>query len=119
MDCRTGFFFSFAYLLTFFFMVFAWLKEYEILNRFATNNKIPARNLLLTSGVFAFSFIVRTLLDFTALFDAKDLINLQEESCLNNKAGWALLVFGVHFFGEILPLSLLFWLQAKIYQKQS
>jgi hypothetical protein len=62
-------------------MVFAWLKEYEILNRFATNNKIPARNLLLTSGVFAFSFIVRTLLDFTALFDAKGLINLQEDSC--------------------------------------
>jgi hypothetical protein len=91
-------------------MMFAWTKEYKILKSFAEMNRIPFRNLLITSGVFAFSFIVRTLLDFTATVDTKKLVALQYNSCKNSTAGWALLVFFTHFLGEIFPLSLLFWL---------
>ena len=57
------------------------------------------------------------MLDFTALVDSKAILNLQLTSCVNDKAGWAILVFVTHFLGEIMPLSLLFWLQAKIYYK--
>ena len=114
---RTGFFFSFAYLLTFIVMVLAWLNEYKVLASLAETNKIPAQNLIITSGIFAFSFVVRTVLDFTALVDSKAILNLQSTSCVNDKAGWAILVFITHFLGEIMPLSVLFWLQAKIYQK--
>lgn len=114
---RTGFFFSIAYGFTFVLMMFAWTKEYKILKSFAEMNRIPFRNLLISSGVFAFSFIVRTLLDFTATVDTKKLVALQYNSCKNNTAGWALLVFFTHFLGEIFPLSLLFWLQAKMYQR--
>jgi hypothetical protein len=91
-------------------MMFAWTKEYKVLKKFAEMNRIPFRNLLITSGVFAFSFIVRTLLDFTATVDTNKLMKLQTNSCNNNSAGWALLVFFTHFLGEIFPLSLLFWL---------
>ena len=60
--------------MTFIVMVLAWLKEYKILASLAEQNKIPANNLLITSGIFAFSFIVRTVLDFTAVVDAKALL---------------------------------------------
>lgn len=74
--CRTGLFFSVTYLLTFIVMVLAWLNEYKVVARLAEINKIPAQNLIITSGIFAFSFIVRTVLDFTALVDSKAIINL-------------------------------------------
>ena len=73
---RTGFFFSFAYGFTFVLMMISWSNEYKVLKSFAEMNQIPFRNLLITSGVFAFSFIVRTLLDFIAAVDTEVLINL-------------------------------------------
>lgn len=73
---RTGLFFSFAYLLTFIVMVLTWLNEYKILASFAVTNKIPAQNLIITSGIFAFSFVIRTVLDFTALVDTTVILNL-------------------------------------------
>ena len=62
--------------MTFIVMVVAYMKEYQILSRLAEQNKIPANNLLITSGVFAFSFIVRTLLDLTAVVDAKAILGV-------------------------------------------
>jgi len=73
---RTGIFFFLAYLMTFIVMVIAYIKEYQILSRLAEHNQIPAKNLLITSGVFAFSFIVRTLLDLTAVVDAKAILGV-------------------------------------------
>jgi hypothetical protein len=57
-------------------MLFAWIDEYKVLARLAESNKIPANNLLLTSGIFAFSFVVRTVLDFTAIVSPSLIINL-------------------------------------------
>lgn len=74
---------------------------------------MPVKNLLITTGIFAFSFGIRTLIDFIQLIDPDMFVNLQDNSCFNNTAGWALLVFFMHCFGEVLPLSVLFWVQLK------
>ena len=56
------------------------------------------------------------MLNFVALFDVTALVDLQEKSCNDGTDGWAILVFCLHFFGEILPLSLLFCMQISIYR---
>lgn len=89
-------------------MIVAWSREYDILKGFAQFNNLPARNLLIISGIFAFSYIVRTVLNFVAFFDEKALVNLQKSSCLNSTDGWAFLVFFTHFLGEVLPLFFIF-----------
>lgn len=99
-------------------MCAAWLKEYSVLKRFALYNKIPTRNLLITTGIFSLSYVVRTLLNLLSLIDPTKLRNLQMNSCLNGSIGWALVVFFTHFLGEILPLFLLFWMQLTMYAKK-
>jgi hypothetical protein len=54
------------------------------------------------------------VLNTLGLFDPKLLRNLQLNSCVNGTIGWSLLVFFTHFLGEVLPLSLLFWMQFSI-----
>jgi hypothetical protein len=92
-------------------MIVAWTREYNILKGFAQFNNLPARNLLIISGIFAFSYIVRTILNFVAFFDSKSLTKLQKNSCDNKSDGWALLVFFTHFLGEVLPLFFIFCVQ--------
>jgi hypothetical protein len=89
-------------------MIVAWTREYNVLKGFAQFNNLPARNLLIISGIFAFSYMVRTILNFVAFFNKNLLMNLQENSCYYNTVGWALLVFSTHFFGEVLPLFFIF-----------
>lgn len=36
---------------------------------------------------------------------------------MNDGKGWALIVFFVHFLGEVAPLSLIFWVQSKDFSK--
>jgi hypothetical protein len=50
-------------------MIVAWTREYSVLKGFAQFNNLPARNLLIISGMFAFSYIVRTILNFVAFLD--------------------------------------------------
>lgn len=118
MLCRLGGYYTGSYLLTLVVMIWAWTREYRVLNRFSQPNYIPARNLLITTGIFAGSYVLRTILNFVALFDAQSLVNLQVNSCENGTDGWAILVFCIHFFGEILPLSLLFCMQISIYRNK-
>ena len=72
--------------------------------------------MLITTGIFSGSYVLRTILNFFALFDGQALVNLQVNSCENGTDGWAMLVFCLHFFGEVLPLSLLFCMQISIYR---
>jgi len=101
--------------LTLIVMVVAWLGEFNVLQRFALTKQIPTRNLLLTSGIFAFSYLVRTIIDSLAVLAPETLKQLQLSSCEEQNIKWAVLVFFLHFLGEVLPLSLLFWMQAKLY----
>ena len=78
---RTGLFYSVSYALTLMVMIYSWKKEYVVLKRFSRVNRIPFRNLLIISGVFAMSYSVRTILNFIALIDAPLLIGLQQNSC--------------------------------------
>jgi hypothetical protein len=54
---------------------------------------------------------VRTVLNSISLFDTEQLMNLQRNSCLDGTMDWALLVFFLAFFGEVMPLSVLYWMQ--------
>jgi hypothetical protein len=45
------------------------------------------------------------------LFDTGQLMNMQKDSCKNETMDWALLVFFLAFFGEVMPLSVLYWMQ--------
>jgi len=67
--------------LTLIVMVVAWLGEFNVLQRFALTKQIPTRNLLLTSGIFAFSYLVRTIIDSLAVLAPETLKQLQLSSC--------------------------------------
>jgi hypothetical protein len=45
------------------------------------------------------------------LFDTGQLMSMQKDSCNNKTMDWALLVFFLAFFGEVMPLSVLYWMQ--------
>ena len=36
---------------------------------------------------------------------------MQTECCENNGVAWALMIFFLHFLGEVFPLAVLFWMQ--------
>jgi hypothetical protein len=109
---RQGAYYSTAYLVTFIVMVVAWSREYTVLKRIESAEL--SRKLFYTSGIFSFSYIVRTVVNFIALVDGPALTKLQTNSCINQTDGWAILVFCTHFFGEIFPLFVLFSMELKL-----
>lgn len=96
-------------------MVYCFSKEYAILKQFAQHNNVPVNNLLITMFIFGFSYSIRSGVDLMQAIDNQILYQLQLNCCVNDSKGYALVLFFLHFFGEVLPLSVLFWLQAKIY----
>jgi hypothetical protein len=61
-------------------MVVCYIQEYQVLKRFAQVNQIPANNVLITSGIFAFSYSIRTAIDFVQI-SSDCLMTLQTVSC--------------------------------------
>lgn len=55
-------------------MVWSYTKEYAVLKKFAQINEMPATDLLITSGIFAFSYSIRTILNFSKLVDDNELL---------------------------------------------
>ena len=98
-------------MLTGFSLLLCSVLEYRFLNeKFAKDReRSPAKRVLYIGIIYGFSFFIRTALNFTAFVHPETILNIQENGC-NGSVGWAFLVFSVHFFGEILPLSLLFYL---------
>jgi hypothetical protein len=63
---------------------------------------------LIISVVFAISFLYRAV--YNTIRGYTDLIDDLEVS---NNTAWCVLFFGLHFFGELLPLFLLFSYQLR------
>lgn len=114
MFYRQGAFYSIAYLVTFIVMIVAWSREYTVLKRIESAEL--SRKLYITSGIFSFSYVVRTVVNFIAWVDGQALTNLQTTCCEDQTDGWAFVVFFVHFFGEIFPLFVLFCMQLRLTQ---
>lgn len=74
-----------------------------------------ARNLLwliaISNSIYAFGLLSHILFTLFELFGIKSLIDLQCQSCMNETAGFGVLTFFLHFFGQLLPLSAIFALQ--------
>jgi hypothetical protein len=92
-------------------MVYCGYREYPVVKQFAENNKLPTVNLLITLVTFTFSYIIRTIVELIVLFHAATIANFQVNSCTNGNDGWAIFVFFYHLFGEVFPLSMMFWMQ--------
>lgn len=73
------------------------------------------RNLIATSAIFTLSYIVRTVIDFFMISETSWVRSMQYNSCVNGTAGWAITNFMFHLIGEILPLSILFYMQTTNY----
>ena len=87
-------------------------KEYQFIEeRFSQMVNNPAKKVCQIGFLYGFSFLIRTILNLWAFVDTKSLTNIQMKSCEDNTAGWAALVGFIHLFGEVLPLSSLFYLQ--------
>ena len=67
--------------------------------------------MTIANSIYAFSFFFRLCFNIVLLSDHHDIVRLQCDSCMYDTAGYALLVFSVHFFCELLPLSAIFTLQ--------
>lgn len=65
----------------------------------------------ISNAIYAISFLYRIVLNLCLVLDQKPIVLLQCNSCLYLNAGYAMLVFSTHFFGELLPLTAIFTLQ--------
>ena len=63
------------------------------------------------SVVFALSFLLRAGLNIFIASHPERVQQMQCHSVVDGDAGWTLLVFSLQFFGETLPLSILFYIQ--------
>ena len=72
----------------------------------------PARKNLFTNSIYAFSFVVRMALNWWTTMDPEQVMHVQCMGHYYGTKGWAIIVFMIHSIGEIIPLSLLFWVQS-------
>lgn len=63
------------------------------------------------SVVFAASFLFRSAVNIFIAAFPQAITDLQCQSVVNGSLGWVILVFSLQFFGETLPLSVLFYIQ--------
>jgi len=71
---------------------------------------MPLWKAQISFGIYSLSFIIRATFNILALFDSKSITDLQTNSCLNCNGHWAFLIFFIAFFGEVLPLTLLYFM---------
>jgi len=95
---------------------FAWIniKEYRFLNEEFGGKQGPAQKVLYIGIIYTSSFVIRSVYNIIALSDPSALLALQTSGCADGNSGWAILQFCLHFFGEVLPLCLLFYLQISV-----
>ena len=99
---------------------FAWIniKEYRFLNEEFGGKQGPAQKVLYIGIIYISSFVIRFVYNIIALSDPSALLALQTSGCTDGNPGWAILQFCLHFFGEVLPLCLLFYLQISVTKLQ-
>ena len=71
--------------------------------------------MLVINLLIATSYIIRAVANLWMVipYDENEnvLVKIQYRSCKHHSIGFALYIFFLHFFGEILPLSLIFYMQ--------
>ena len=63
------------------------------------------------SGVFAVSFLFRALVNICIAVVPDRITEMQCKAIVNKAPGWPILVFSLQFFGETVPLMILFYIQ--------
>ena len=61
--------------------------------------------------IYASSFMLRICFNIVLLSNHESVIQLQCKSCMDGSVGYGMLLFCIHFFCELLPLSAIFTLQ--------
>jgi hypothetical protein len=88
------------------------VSEYRFLReQFGGRKHSPIKGVVVMSLIFALSFLFRSAVNIAIAIDPQGISQMQCRAVVDGKAGWAILVFSLQFFGETLPLAILFWIQ--------
>ena len=99
-------------MVTFVVLSYFTYREYTFLReQFGYRKNSPIKGIVLCSSVFALSFLFRSAINIWIAVDSQHIVNLQCKANLYNKGMWPFLVFCLQFFGETVPLSILFYIQ--------
>lgn len=98
-------------MITFFMLSYFSIAEYKFLkSHFGTRKDSPIKGIVIMQSVFAFSFLFRASINITIAVDTQAVLQMQCKAVVYNKIGWSMLVFGLQFFGETVPLCILFYI---------
>jgi len=105
-------FFDVAYLAAFCLLMVIAYKENKLLKaKFGLNQGNPLWRFRVTVCTYAGSFLFRAIFNLYIVSNSAEIDEIQKNSCEDNTVGWALIVFFLHFLGEVFPLAVLFWMQ--------
>lgn len=109
---RSGLFFTVAFLIVFCLLSYFTIIEYRFLKEtFGNRRNAPTKGVVVMSSVFAISFLFRATVNVVIACIPSKIIMMQCLSDFDGSPGWPILVFSLQFFGETLPLSILFYIQ--------
>jgi ABC-type enterochelin transport system permease subunit len=108
---RTGIFMTFMYVVTLAVLIFFTHEDYRFLKeQFGSSKRSPAKGVLIIAMIFTVSFLCRLSLIIFEIITPQEFLKIQCEGYTNDGKWWAILVISIQFFGETLPLSVLFFI---------